>query len=304
MNQPLVTIVVVPRESFAHTRRSLESLYDHTTHPFRLVYVDGASPPWIRRYLVRQSKEKAFELLRSNRFLSPNQARNMGLRRVSTPYVAFVDNDVLFAEGWLEALVRCAEETAAWIVGPLYCQEEPPFQKVHMAGGTAHFETQGAHPVFEEHHRFIERPLSEVRHLLKREPIEVIEFHTMLVRMDVFKEIGQLDEQMFSGGEHVDLCLSVRALGRAVYFEPAAMVNQLFPPSFPAALPDLPWFLRRWSDDWMTASVARFKQKWNLGDDDPWMVDLRRFAQYRRKLPFAIPLARLRRSLNNIVARR
>ena len=33
-------------------------------------------------------------------FISPNAARNIGLARVKTPYLAFVDNDVRFRKGW------------------------------------------------------------------------------------------------------------------------------------------------------------------------------------------------------------
>ena len=35
----------------------------------------------------------------------------LGLERATTLYVAFLDNDVVVEPGWLEALVRCAEES-------------------------------------------------------------------------------------------------------------------------------------------------------------------------------------------------
>jgi GT2 family glycosyltransferase len=132
-----VTIVVVPRERFSLAERSLESLYEHTAHPFSLVYVDGRSPRHIKRYLETQAREKGFELIRAERYLSQNQARNLGLRRVNSPYVVFTDNDVLFSPGWLDALVRCAEETGAWVVGPMYCIGEPALTIVHCLSGTA-----------------------------------------------------------------------------------------------------------------------------------------------------------------------
>lgn len=44
MVEPEVTIVVSPRERFSYTRESLESIYEHTKAPFKLVYVDGGSP--------------------------------------------------------------------------------------------------------------------------------------------------------------------------------------------------------------------------------------------------------------------
>ena len=44
MPDPLVTVVVVPRERFGVTSRSLEAIYANTPAPFPLVYVDGGSP--------------------------------------------------------------------------------------------------------------------------------------------------------------------------------------------------------------------------------------------------------------------
>jgi GT2 family glycosyltransferase len=117
--EPRITIVVVPRERFSLSARTLESLYAHTTEPFRLVYVDGRSPSRIRRHLEAQARARGFRLVRSDRYLSPNQARNLGLRHVETEYVVFMDNDVLLTPGWLEALVGCADATGAEVVGPL-----------------------------------------------------------------------------------------------------------------------------------------------------------------------------------------
>ncbi|MFN9673614.1 MAG: glycosyltransferase family 2 protein, partial [Microcystis sp.] len=98
MNQdktaPKVTLVVVPRERFSFTMTSLENIYEMTDIPFKLVYVDGGSPAPIRDYLKKQSQEKGFELIRTEHYLIPNVARNMGLQWVTTPYVVFVDNDV------------------------------------------------------------------------------------------------------------------------------------------------------------------------------------------------------------------
>jgi GT2 family glycosyltransferase len=113
------TIGFVPRESFSQTERSLETIYARTEGQFELVCIDGGSPPVVKQYLEHASREKGFALVRTDEFLIPNQARNLVLDHVNTEYVVFVDNDILVAPGWLDALVRCADETGAWAVGPL-----------------------------------------------------------------------------------------------------------------------------------------------------------------------------------------
>jgi hypothetical protein len=89
MPTPEITIIVVPRERFQFAQESLDSLYEHTTLPFKLIYVDNHSPAKLRQHLIETSTEKGFQLIHSERFLSPNAARNLGLKQVTTPYVVF-----------------------------------------------------------------------------------------------------------------------------------------------------------------------------------------------------------------------
>ena len=294
---PDVTIVVVPRERFQMTRRSLESIYDKTTFPFALTYVDGGSPRATRRYLERQASARGFRLVRTERYLTPNQARNLGMSGVATRYIVFVDNDVLVTPGWLEALVRCAEETGAWVVGPLYCHGELEGEVVHMTGGHAHlFDVDGVRR-FREDHRFWGKPLREVRSLLRREPCEMVEFHCVLVRSDVLRRLGPFDEGLKSALENPDFCMSVRQAGGEVYFEPAALITYVPPP--PLAWSDLRYFFLRWSDAWNRTSLEHFREKWQLGADDPTLVrQFREWTWWRRQalLPRHSILARLLRT--------
>ena len=273
-----VTLVVVPRERFGMTRRSLESIYANTATPFTLIYVDGGSPAATRRYLAAQARDRGFRLLRTDRYLAPNEARNLGIAHVTTRYLVFLDNDVLVTPGWLEALLRCAEETGASVVGPLYCMGELERPTVHMTGGHAHIFEQDGKRRFLEDHRFWGKPLRDVRPGLRREPSEMMEFHCMLVASDVFTRLGPLDEGLKSALENPDFCMSVRRAGGEIYFEPASLVSYLPPP--PLALSDLPYFLRRWSTAWNRASLQRFREKWDLPEDDPNLIQ--QFANWTR----------------------
>ncbi len=245
MSKPQVTIAVSPREHFSFTQINLESIYAQTRTPFKLIYVDGGSPRHIAEYLETQATEKDFRLIRVEHYLSGNQARNLGLREVDTEYVAFVDNDVVVTPGWLESLVQCAEETSAWLVGPVYCIGKIEDQIIHIAGGDAHIEEDptGIRRLIETH-PYCDQRLEDVRPHLRREPCEHVEFHCMLARSEVFKRIGPLDEALMGTRDNIDICLSVRQAGGTVYYEPKVVVNQLFPPPF--APWDVPYFLLRW----------------------------------------------------------
>lgn len=269
MAEPQVTIVVVPRERFSLAVRSLRSIYDHSDVPFHLVYVDGGSPARVRGELEAQAAEKGFELLRTHHYLSPNQARNLGLRGLRTRYVVFIDNDVVVAPGWLGPLIRCAEETGATVVGPLNCEGEPVHERIHFAGGGCHIRVEEREGRRERH--MVDtilrqgEQLADVRDQLRREPTEVAEFHCLMARTEIFEKIGPFDEGMLSVRENLDFCLLVARAGGSIYLEPASVITYLDGP--PLEWSDMPFYALRWSDEWTLASLHRFRDKWHLTED-------------------------------------
>ena len=264
--EPIVTIVVVPRERFSCTQASLESIYVHTDFPFKLIYVDGNSPAKVRRYLETKAQEKDFEIVRTNYYLSPNHARNIGVSRVDTKYLVFVDNDVIVSPGWLTALVNCAEETEATVVGPLMCEKQPVHQRVHFAGGESRVVTdvKGRRHLREKMYKQGHNAV-ELRPQLQRTQTELAEFHCTLVRREIFDRIGYLDEAMLNTKEHLDFCMTVAQAGGTVYFEPDSLVTYV--PGPPLELTDLHFYMLRWSDAWTLGSLQRLREKWNLSED-------------------------------------
>jgi hypothetical protein len=227
-----------------------------------MIYVDGGSPPGIKRYIEARARERGFPVIRTEYYLYPNEARNLTLGRISSEYVAFVENDVIVAPGWLDALVRCAEETGAWIVAPIYCWED---DIIHTANGVAGIrEVDGKRVLFEDHAHANEQ-LADVRPHLERVAACHAEFHCMLVRRDVFDKLGPLDEKMVAVHEHADLCHSVRQAGGSIYFEPDSVVAYRRPP--PLRRMDLPYFVLRWSDEWCLPTFGHINRKYDLQDD-------------------------------------
>jgi GT2 family glycosyltransferase len=274
-----ITLVVIPRERFSMARESLESLYANTPPGFQLIYVDGNAPRELRDYLRQQQLERGFELIRTEHYLSNNQARNIGLQRVQTALVALVDNDLIFAPGWLQALMQCAAETSADVVAPLICEGFPAHTIMHYAGGeyvpeeelTAFHADEHGQRELREKQFGLKKPLSEWRDQLQRGSTGFCEPHCMLARMGLLQQIqpAPFDEAMLATKEHLDFCMSVRALGGQIVFEPAAIVTFMLPcAARPLQRQDLPFYFLRWSDDWQHRSLDHFRRKWRLEKTD------------------------------------
>lgn len=282
MQPPRATIAFVPREVFSQTRASLEAVIEHTDPPYELVCVDGGSPPETREWLQEMAREHGFTLLRSDGFLTPNQARNLVLPHVTTPYVVFVDNDVFPAKGWLQALINCADETGAWAVGPLYFEHMPLEHRVHMAGGIARLLTdKRGRRYYKEKHHHAHQLLSDIEEPLERGETELIEFHAVLVAMRAFEHIGPLDEGLLNHAEHADISLMIRQAGGTVYMEPAARITYVPPRKLYDE--DREYFELRWSEAWSQASLRHFVKKWNLAPRHKEIRIARWWMRYHRR---------------------
>lgn len=276
---PDVTVVMSPRERFSRTLPSIESLYCDQRVPFHFICIDGGAPRSVARRLDEEQRRRGFRLIRTPYFLMPNEARNLAIPEVTTKYIAFVDNDVEFMPGWLEALRACAEETGADIVSPVVCWGEPLHTTVHFAGGSASIALENGERRFREAHWLYDQQLAEVQASLVRRPSELAEFHCMFVRKDAFDRVGLLDEELKSIHEHTDFCLRVRAAGGSVMFEPKAVITYVM--AARPGLSDLVYFFYRWNHDWSLASDVHFHKKWGTVFSD--VVTSEFTASHRRR---------------------
>lgn len=294
LSSPSITLIVAPRERFSYVQPSLESIYKHTKIPFELVYIDVNSPKHLRHYLARSAAENDFTLLRVPHFLSPNQIRNLGLRYARTDYVLFIDNDIHVSPGWLEKLWKCAQENPdATAVTPLLCIGKPLHERILMAGGEIRIfmETDGKHEyrrLYKKCH-LVNRSATLIKHQLQQQPCDYAELSCMLVKREIFQEIGAFDEKLFNTQEHLDFCLNIAQTGGKIYCEPEAIVTYV--PEVPRRWSDLNYFMLRWSDAWEADSLIHFQKKWRLDMDRDFM---RRFQQlgHQRHQILLLPLLR------------
>ncbi len=299
MTNSLATVIVTQRERFGMTEESLNSLYENTQGA-DIIYVDGRSPKRIASYLRGEADAGRITLLRHERFLTPNQARNIGVAAAKTRYVAFVDNDVVFTPGWLDKLIACAEEEGADIIAPLTCQGLPFHSEIHHAGGdyavggdiSGFFEADESRAFDEVMHGHGVK-VADYDGPMERMETGTPEFHCVMARRDVFDRLGPLDEALMSTKEHIDFAMTVRRAGGKVMFEPSSVVTYVFPcRARPLNFEDLPFFQLRWSDAYGRRSLEHFIRKWDLKPRADYVASKRGVYATRRMQGILIPLLR------------
>lgn len=274
------TIVVSLRERWALTEAALDSIVANTALPYRLVLLDAGAPAWLRHVLAQRAHEWRLEVVRCDGATWPQEARArfVAERLPDTDYVVFVDNDVDVSPGWLDALVACADETGAGIVGPLYLWGDGLGEpRIHMAGGRLVERAVPGGCTFDESHQMLDADLAANEPALVRSRCGFLEYHCMLVRTALLREPGVVDGQMRAVHEHIDLCLEARKRGYETWYEPRARVTYLAFAEY--TLEDLAVVRARWAEAEVERSIARFCARQACVDDVEAFAGVRRFAR-------------------------
>lgn len=260
----MTTIVVSPRERYSSVLHSLESLFS-TIHPdVPVIVVEGSTPRPIRQRLRQLSAERPFIHVALDYMVTPNEARNIGMRMASTPYVVLSDNDIEYEPGWLEALERNALESGADAVAPLIFIGPDQARIIHHAGGRLIFHESNGRPIIKEQHRLMNVPFESVESRLSElAPMDndVCEFHCAMLRKSVWEAMGGLDERLITR-EQVDFGLRLISMGSRITFARDSHVTyRAFDPFNPI---DLGYHLFRWSDHRAVESMDAFEETWQL----------------------------------------
>jgi len=284
MENPIaqVTVVVTARERFSLAISALDKLIQHTRCPYELIYIDGNAPPGLAEELSRMCTREGFHYVRKERYLYPPQARNLALDMISTPYVVFIENDVLVEAGWLEKLQDAAREHREAVLSPLICQRRPLHHEIHMAGiqmgDDVELLLQGKGQVIDEH----------LWHELKVEAfpggvqsIQSAEFHCMWMPTRLIRDFGGFDTDILAGPDHMDFSLRCHQTRTPIYLQPSARVTFLFPDrNDPLQESDHDFFLIRWAPRVLRQSYAALAQKWHL-EKDPYLLRKQRDCHQR-----------------------
>ncbi len=274
---PSVTIVVSFRERWSLTLATLNAIFRCTPPPFRLFLLDTGLPEDLRIALHTEYPTGRVEILPMPRpGMWPNQARQTIASSIDTPFVVFIDNDVIVQPDWLGQLVACAEETGAGIVGPLYMWgEDETSDLVHMAGGELTITTDGEKTVMGERHRHINQRSESIQPALQRQECDFAEFHCLLMRREVLQARGMFDAGIVCVHEHIHASLLARQLGYGTWMEPTARVFYLA--HKPWMLGELPQLRERWSAGAAEQSIHRFAERWNVVNDERSFGGVRAF---------------------------
>lgn len=232
-----------------------------------MVIMEGHAPEHTRQALREIERTKPnCRIVWSDRWLYPHEAVNQFLPTLDTEYVVFLDNDVEVMEGWLEALVACADEERVNCVHPIYLTEtlKNPNHKIHVAQGKFVREQRNGQLFLDSIMPYAGIRLEDYpeRH---RKSSDFFEWHCVLFRRSLLDKIGPLDDLSIT--EHIDYSLRLERAGERIMLEPKAVVAYDSERIFTLRGEDRSYLLYRWGVEKAAQSLERFRANWNLSPD-------------------------------------
>ncbi len=212
--QPLVTVVVLNYNGRDHLEYCLPSLLEleFPRDRLELLVVDNGSTDGSDEVVARFAPQ--VELLSAGGNIGFSAGNNLGARQARGRYVAFLNNDTRVSPGWLASLCRTMDgaPNAAAVAGKLLSWDGSrlDFGKgIITFDGHAFQEGAGLPLDRDPHHQVAETfiPCGG----------------NMLVRRELFLELGGFDEDYFAYLEDVDLAWRFWASGHRVLLDPGAV---------------------------------------------------------------------------------
>jgi mycofactocin system glycosyltransferase len=196
-----VTVVIPVRDNADGLRRLVGQLRGLTV----VIVDDGSLTPVNPGQLDGAASD--IEIIRHDHSRGPAAARNTGLSRCRTDYVAFLDADVLPRRGWLEALL-------GHFCDPTVAMAAPRIVALHDGGSAvARYEAARSALDLGEWEAPV-RPYG---------PVPYVPSAAIVCRRSDVVALGGFDEALQSG-EDVDLCWRLLESGLRIRYEPVAQV--------------------------------------------------------------------------------
>ncbi len=215
---PLVYIILVNWNGLADTIECMQSLKKIDYDNYRVLVVDNASRGNDAEVL-EQRYGKYISILRNEENLGFVGGNNRGIGYAlerQADYVLLLNNDTIVEPDFLTHLVVAMQRNKRIGISGSKIYHEHDRNLIWFAGGRNIL----------YNHKYVHYGQNEIDIGLYNEEKEVyfVTGCVLLIRSELLKKVGGLDEDYFSYVEDNDLCYKVKRLGYTVYYIPKSVV--------------------------------------------------------------------------------
>jgi len=212
---PRASVIILVYATATHLEAALHSVLETTDprFPFEAIVVLNGAPPDV----VAKARRSSFgaRIVESDANLGFGGGCNLGAAHARAPYLVFLNDDVVVHMGWLEELVRTADERpGAGAIGSRILNTDGTVQEA----GSVIFGDGTTTPVGRG------LPASSPRYRAVR-TVDYCSACSLLVRRAAFDAVGGFEQRYFPAYyEDVDLALKLREAGWSIVYQPSSQL--------------------------------------------------------------------------------
>lgn len=259
---PLISVIIPNKDHTDDLEVCLKSLYEKSSYKnFEVIIVENNSTEkeTFEYYEVLSQKHSNIKIVTWEGIFNYSAINNFGVNYAKGEYILLLNNDVeILNDNCLEEMLMFAQRKDVGAVGAKLYYSDDTVQHAGVIlglGGTAGH----AHKHFNRTHPGYMARASIAQNL------SACTAACLMMRRDVFDEVGGLDESFEVAFNDVDLCMKIRKKGYLIVFTPYAELYHYESKS--RGNDSTPEKLERFRGE-----IDRFKEKWQkqLDDGDPY----------------------------------
>lgn len=214
--EPLVSILIPNRDQKETLEKCLNSIWEKSTYKnYEILIVENnSSSPEIFDYYREIEKRPGVRILTWKEGFNYSAINNFGEKSAAGDYLLFLNNDVeVINPGWIEELLGNCQRKEVGIVGAKLYYPDDTIQHAGTVigiGGIAG-------------HAFLNMPRSRTGYLHKASlqmDLSAVTAACMMMKRQVFKQLGGFEERLSVAFNDVDLCLRTVQAGYLVVYNP------------------------------------------------------------------------------------
>lgn len=213
--KPRVSIIMPLFNKAEYSEKCLYAIAGNTGDEpaYEVVLIDNASSDWTQYLLLAFEGDVA--VLRNDENAGFARANNQGAAVAQGEYLLFLNNDTEPHPRWLEAMVELADsDRQIGIVGAKLLYPH--------TGTIQHAGLELVDGVPDHVYRGVS---ADDPRVCQARDLDMVTGACLMIRRELFAELGGFDTSYRNGVEDVDLCLQARARGYRVVYCPAAVID-------------------------------------------------------------------------------
>lgn len=260
IGNPKVSIIIPNKDEVNTLKTCINSILDKTEYKnYEIIIIENNSTKksTFKYYDEISNNNKNIKVLKWEREFNYSAINNFGVKNSNGEYIVLLNNDIeVISSNWITELLMHAQRKSVGAVGAKLYYPDNSVQHCGVILGVGGI----ADHLGKEFDRY---DVGHIGRLMITQNISAVTAACMMIRRDVYEEVGGLSEEFVVAYNDIDLCMKIREKGYLIVLNPFAELYHYESKS--RGQEDTPEKVERFVKE-----VELFKSRWSEKLKDPY----------------------------------